>query len=70
MTKDQEHIELIKALKQHEGPVMLSGYDSELYNDLLPGWVKHEFDCNAEAGKKRIEVVWTNYQQFEQLSII
>lgn len=35
MTEDKDHEELIKVLKKHSGPVILSGYNSDLYNELL-----------------------------------
>lgn len=69
MTEDQEHEELIKVLKEHSGPAILSGYDSELYNDLLSRWYKREIETSAEQGKKRTEVIWTNYPVTEQISI-
>lgn len=70
MTEDEEHTKLIEVLKKHSGQVMLSGYDSELYNDLLPGWTKHEFKTNAEQGKRRTEILWVNYRQYEQISML
>lgn len=66
--EDDEHVELLKVLKEHPGKVMLSGYDNELYNDLLPGWRKIYKDTQAEGGIKRTEVLWLNYAD-EQLSI-
>jgi DNA adenine methylase len=69
MTEEHEHEKLLEALKMHSGPVLISGYDSELYNDLLRGWYKKEIETSAEQGKKRIEVIWTNYPITEQLSI-
>ncbi|NBI08086.1 DNA adenine methylase [Senegalia massiliensis] len=70
MTESEEHIELIKSLKYHSGTVMISGYESDLYNELLEGWAKHEFYTNAEQGKKRKEIIWTNYQKFSQISLL
>lgn len=37
MTQD-EHVEMLEALMKHPGPVVLSGYDNELYNDFLVDW--------------------------------
>jgi DNA adenine methylase len=37
MTQD-EHIEMLEALLQHEGPAVVSGYDNELYNEALKDW--------------------------------
>lgn len=69
MTEDKEHEELIKLLKQHSGPVILSGYNSDLYNDLLHDWDTTEIKTNAEQGKERIEVIWTNFELPNQISL-
>lgn len=69
MTEDKQHEELIRVLKEHSGPVLLSGYDSELYNDLLTGWSRKDIKTSAEQGKTRVEVIWANYDLTEQISI-
>lgn len=69
MTDEEEHRKLIEVLKNHSGPVMISGYDSKLYNNLLSDWTRHEFETQAEQGKKRTEIVWTNFKSSNQLSI-
>lgn len=69
MTEESEHKELINLLKQHKGPVILSGYNSNLYNNSLKDWNKIEIKTNAEQGKKRIEVIWTNYEIPKQVSM-
>lgn len=42
---------------------LISGYESDLYNEYLRKWHKTTFNSCAEHGKKRIEVVWMNYQK-------
>lgn len=59
---EKGHIDLLELLLQHPGPVMVSGYDNELYNDLLQGWYKVNKNTRAESGIKRTEVLWMNYQ--------
>jgi hypothetical protein len=49
-----------------KGKILLSGYPSKLYDEMLTGWRKKEFDlANHAAGgenKRRMkEVVWMNY---------
>lgn len=66
---EQQHVKLLEALKKHSGPVMLSGYDSELYNDMLSEWNKHEIIAQAEQGKRRTEVIWYNFQNSKQISL-
>lgn len=65
---DEHHIELLKALLDHPGPVILSGYESDLYNGLLSGWTKLTHHATAENGFARTEVLWLNYEP--QMSLI
>lgn len=65
----EDHERLLDALKKHPGPVMISGYDNDLYNNLLAGWKKAYKNTTAECGIKRVEVLWMNYEQESQLSI-
>lgn len=58
--KDEQHVQLLKALNEHSGYVLLSGYDSELYNDLLPGWSKVTKMATTEAATSKEEVLWLN----------
>lgn len=60
--KDEDHVELLEALREHPGPVMLSGYESELYNDMLTGWDKLQRPTQCEKGGRRVETLWVNYQ--------
>jgi DNA adenine methylase len=47
------------------GMVMISGYDTEVYNDMLTGWVKTWKTSRISAGrgtKVRTECLWLNQQ--------
>jgi site-specific DNA-adenine methylase len=61
-----DHRELLDVLLHCQGKVMLSGYANELYDGMLAGWVRHEFDLpnNAASGKEKrrmTEVIWCNF---------
>lgn len=58
---DQDHVELLEALLQHTGPVMLSGYDNDIYNTYLSGWRKESIPARAEKSLPRVESLWMNY---------
>ena len=60
--KDVEHEELLQIITKHPGRVLLSGYDNEMYNDMLPEWKKVQKSTRAEGGRKRIETLWMNYE--------
>lgn len=58
MLDEQDHVQLLETLLEHKGSVVLSGYDSALYNELLAGWKKYQIDTTAEGGKPRTESLW------------
>ncbi len=66
---DANHIQLLQALSEHKGPVLLSGYDSELYKENLQGWNHKTFEIKTGfTGNKRktaVEVLWMNEQAYE-----
>lgn len=55
-----DHEELLKALLAHKGMVMLSGYDSEMYRDMLKGWTCRTINTTAERAACRTESLWLN----------
>ncbi|MFD1884015.1 DNA adenine methylase [Paenibacillus wenxiniae] len=57
---NDDHMQLLDTLDAHPGPVLLSGYDHQLYNERLRHWNRSERIVQAEAGKKRTEVLWIN----------
>lgn len=59
---EQDHLELLEALKQHKGSVILSGYPSEMYDRELRGWsVIHRKSYNQNS-EQRTEVLWCNFE--------
>lgn len=66
--QEEEHVELLKLLIEHPGKIMISGYDNELYNDMLDGWRKESIKTQAENGLKRVETIWMNFRD-NQMSI-
>ena len=60
---DDEHTELAEALNAARAAVVLSGYDSPLYDGLYDGW--HRLDIRTQTGnggtdRDRTEVLWSN----------
>lgn len=64
--KDADHGELLDVLDAHPGPVILSGYDHQLYNERLERWTRVEKQAVAEMGRIRTEVLWINPVAAEQ----
>ncbi|WP_110599765.1 hypothetical protein [Salinicola lusitanus] len=55
------HKELLATLQMLGGFVMLSGYDSEIYRDILTGWslVQKEVSASGQRGNvSRTECLW------------
>lgn len=57
MTAD-EHAELLEVLDRFPGPVVLSGYRSELYDDRLAHWVRRDRTEISAVHTTRVESVW------------
>lgn len=60
---NEEHVELLNAVKQLLGAVIICGYDSKLYNDSLIGWKKvtRTTAANGFSGSvQRTECLWIN----------
>lgn len=61
---------LLEVILDHPGPVVLSGYDSDLYRNMLKDWHRIELEGRTQCHARRTEVIWTNYipPQAEQLT--
>lgn len=60
---DDDHLELLGILLELDGMVVVSGYETELYNDVLAGWETYSTKSRISAGRGtalRTEVVWIN----------
>ena len=66
---DADHEELLKAILRSKAKIMISGYESDMYNEYLHGWRKKSFTSCAEGGKPRQEIVWMNYECDVQLKL-
>lgn len=59
---EQDHVELLDALKQHKGYVILSGYPSELYERELKDWAMIAQRAYNQNSDPRTEVLWCNFE--------
>lgn len=66
---DKDHEALLQVLKQHKGPVLISGYKSDLYSRELSDWHQRETTCYSQVGSKKCEVLWMNFEPAEQMVI-
>lgn len=66
---DEEQSDLLDVILAHKGPVLLSGYDSELYNSRLRGWHREETTCYSQVCSKKREVLWMNFEPVKQMNL-
>lgn len=57
---DDEHKQLADCLHSVKGMVVLSGYHSDLYDNLYSDWLQVSREAYADQAQKRIEVLWLN----------
>lgn len=58
---EADHIALLEVILRVKGMALISGYDSDLYNDMLSGWSKTMKGARISAGrgtKVRTECLW------------
>jgi len=56
-----DHEELLEVLKLHTGPVLISGYESELYDSLLKDWRKEQRASYTQTMTRKMEILWMNF---------
>jgi DNA adenine methylase len=60
---EADHEDLLRHLSRIRGMVVLSGYRSALYDDLLPGWQRREHSAVGSGrygSVQRLECIWLN----------
>ncbi len=66
---DTAQNDLLDVALAHKGPVIISGYDNELYNDRLHNWHREETTCYSQVCSKKREVLWMNFEPLGQLTL-
>ena len=64
--KEADHIRLLECLIQQRCMVMISGYSSELYAEMLHDWRRVSFMAMTHTGMRE-ESVWLNFEQVQHL---
>lgn len=62
----EQHVELLEVIKSLPCMVMISGYESDLYKEMLKGWHIHTFQAKTSIGVAT-EWLWMNYPAPSQL---
>lgn len=66
---DLDHEELLDAAKGHKGPVLISGYDSDLYQAELKDWYREEITSYSQVSSKKKEILWMNFEPVKQMEL-
>lgn len=60
---DGDHEELLKLIISSKAKIIISGYESDLYNRYLSGWRMEHTTAKDQAGKRKTECIWMNYPE-------
>ena len=63
---EEHHFELLQVIRQVNANVMISGYESDLYNNALSSWNTHQFFAKTHHGVRE-EILWYNYERPSEL---
>lgn len=66
---DIDHNDLLDVLLAHRGPVLLSGYDNDLYDDRLQGWHREKTICYSQVCSRKREILWMNFEPERQMNL-
>lgn len=69
MLRRESHEEMLIAALEHKGPVLISGYETDLYNDLLKGWHKEDHLAYSQVHSRKHEILWMNFEPVGQMSM-
>ncbi len=63
---DADHQKLLELLRASQASIVLSGYESDLYDRALTGWHKYTIAARITSAEVTQEVVWCSYEAPEQ----
>lgn len=63
---ESDHVRLLALIRNLPCRTVISGYDSELYNDCLRGWNATTFPAKTHSGMRE-EKLWFNFEPPERL---
>lgn len=67
---DTDHAVLLEVLKAHRGPVLISGYRSDLYDRELSGWYRETTTATDQLSRRREEVLWMNFEPEQRQEVL
>jgi len=58
---DADHIRLCELINKSKAKIIVSGYENEIYETYLKKFIKTNIHAYDRRGRKRLEMLWTNY---------
>jgi DNA adenine methylase len=65
---EEDHGPMLEAIRGLEGMVVLSGYETPLYDEALSDWHRVTREALADGARPRIEVLWINPHCWDRLN--
>lgn len=65
---EDDHVRLLEQLRALKGMVVLSGYPSPIYDEVLHDWHYRTRKAYADGGGERVECLWINPAAHEKMS--
>lgn len=66
---DAQQRKLLELVTKNKAKIVLSGYQSELYDNALKGWYKDTVKAQTTSAAFVTEIIWTNYKPYHQYSL-
>ena len=66
---NKDHEDLLNTVLESKSKIIISGYESDLYNDALKNWRKKIGFSITQSMRKAKEVIWMNYDSNKQLCL-
>lgn len=64
-----DHERLLEQIVSSRSQIIICGYDNEVYNRTLATWNTKEFSTKVGNGLRRMEKIWYNFRNNEQITI-
>ena len=58
---DDGHKKMMELITNSLAKIVLSGYQSDIYNDALQGWHKDTIQSQVTSADKATEIIWQNF---------
>jgi DNA adenine methylase len=65
---DSQQMELLRIISQSKAKIIISGYQSKLYNEALQGWRQDVTQSQTTSTDKADEIIWQNFAPIAQLT--